>query len=54
MIDNRGMTEQEANARIASQMPVSEKISRADYNIVNDSDMSELETETEKIIEDLK
>lgn len=38
LISKRGMTETEARARIAAQLPVHEKAARADYVIWNNSD----------------
>lgn len=45
----RGYSEDEAVSRIKAQMPVEDKISRADYVIRNNGSLEELQKETERI-----
>jgi len=45
-----GLTEQEAQARINSQMPMSEKVARGDFVIDNNGKMCELEEKIEKFL----
>ena len=45
-----GFTEKEAQARINSQMPMSEKVARADYVIDNNGSLCELEENVKKFI----
>lgn len=51
MVSSRGYTEEEARARIASQMPLSEKMKRADIVVWNETDVSALSSEAERIFE---
>lgn len=50
LIKNRGMTRKEALARIASQMPLKEKIKRADFVLNNRGTIAELHGEIKKIL----
>jgi dephospho-CoA kinase len=45
----RGMTEEDARARMAAQTPESVRRSLADVVIVNDAGLAELETETDRL-----
>jgi len=49
-----GLTEQEAQARINSQMPMSEKVARADFVIDNNGEIHELEENIEKFLGEIK
>ena len=49
----RGLNDDEARKRIASQMPCAEKAARADCVIWNDSDLRTLEGEVKKALESL-
>ncbi len=51
MVETRGMTEVQAQARIKAQLPVSEKAARSDYVIVNDSTLAHLRDEAVKCVE---
>lgn len=53
MVSNRGMSEDEAKARIASQMPIADKASRSDYNIINDGSMDDLKKQVEFLLKTL-
>ncbi len=46
MCTNRGYSSEEAEARIAAQMPTEEKAARADYVIENDSSLKDLKEKT--------
>ena len=46
-----GLTKPEAQARIDSQMPMSEKVARADFVIDNNGDLCELEENVEQFLE---
>ncbi len=50
----RGYTEEQADARLAAQLPVEEKAARSDYVIVNDGSVENLMTEARKLVEWLK
>lgn len=47
----RGLSPEEAQARIAAQMPCDEKSRRADFTIVNDGTKTELKEEAEKLLD---
>ena len=47
----RGLSVEDARLRIAAQMPVEEKMARADFVIYNDGTVSILKQEVEKIIQ---
>ena len=49
----RGLNDDEARKRIASQMPCAEKAARADCVIWNDADLRTLEGEVKKALESL-
>ncbi len=49
----KGMTVEEASARIASQMPAREKADRADVALLNDGDLSHLEAQLDVFLEKL-
>ena len=51
MTETRGLSREEAEARIAAQMPVSEKAARADYVIRNDSTPQALHAEAVRLVE---
>lgn len=48
-----GLSEQQAQARIDSQMPMSEKIARGDFVIDNDGDFYELEEKVEQFLKEI-
>ena len=52
-LKGRGLNEDEARKRIASQMPCAEKAARADCVIWNDADMRTLEGEVDKALKRL-
>ena len=54
MAETRGQSREEAEARIAAQMPVAEKAARAHYVIRNDSTPDALRFEAERLVEWLK
>jgi len=54
MVSLRGYTEEQAEARLAAQLPVEEKAARSDYVIVNDGTVEKLKAETGKMVEWLK
>ncbi len=54
MIDTRGYSADEAKARLASQMSVSEKAARSDYVIDNDGDSAQLLFSAQQTVEWLK
>ena len=51
MAETRGQSREEAEARIAAQMPVEEKAARADYVIRNDSTPEALHAEAVRLVE---
>lgn len=54
MIRMRGYSREEAEARLAAQMPVAEKIERAHFSVVNDSTPAHLQTEAMRLLAWLK
>ena len=54
LVENRGMTREAAEARIAAQMPVEEKARRSAYVIRNDGTAEELEREARRLAAFLK
>ena len=54
MMRTRGYARAEAEARLAAQMPVAEKVARADYAVVNDSTPENLEAEARRLVSWLK
>lgn len=54
MMERRGYTREEAEARLKAQLPVEEKASRADYVILNDGTTEDLEQEAITFLEWLK
>ena len=54
MAETRGQSREEAEARIAAQMPVAEKAARADYVVRNDSTPQALYSEAVRLVEWLK
>ena len=54
MMENRGMTREAAEARIAAQMPMDEKERRSDYVIRNDGTEDELKREARRFADFLK
>jgi len=50
LMERDGMTESQAQARIRSQMPMSEKVARGDVVIENDGDLDELEENVEQFL----
>ena len=54
MTSLRGYTEEQAEARLAAQLPVEAKAARSDYVIVNDGSAEKLKMESKKLVEWLK
>jgi dephospho-CoA kinase len=54
MIKLRGYSEEQAEARLAAQLPVEAKAKRSDYVIVNDGSAENLKKEAKKLVEWLK
>lgn len=54
MMTMRGYTREEAEARLAAQMPVAEKAEKSHYVISNDGSVEELRTKTEGFVTWLK
>ena len=54
MVQTRGYTREQAEARLAAQMPVAEKAARADFAVVNDSTPTHLKDEAERLASWLK
>lgn len=54
MVAARGYTEEQAEARIAAQLPVGEKSARSDYVIMNDGSAEDLKERATKLVEWLK
>ena len=54
MMSTRGYTRQEAESRLAAQLPVEVKAERSHYVIHNDGSREELKNETEKFVKWLK
>ena len=54
MTSMRGYTEEQAEARLAAQLPVEEKTARSDYVIVNDGSVENLMAEARKLVKWLK
>ena len=53
LIKNRGFSKQEAEKRLSIQMPVSEKIAKADYEINNSGSKNTLKSKLEKLWKEL-
>lgn len=53
LTQRNGMTEAEILARINVQMPLQEKVKRADYVIENDGTLAQLETKVKELYEEL-
>lgn len=54
MVRTRGYTRRHAEARLAAQLPVAEKIARSDYTVMNDSTPEHLKDEARKLVAWLK
>ena len=54
MMQTRGYTRSQAEARLAAQMPVAEKVARADFAVVNDSTPEHLKEEALRLASWLK
>ena len=54
MVANRGYSEEQAEARLAAQLPVEEKISRSDYVVQNVGSAENLKQEAKKLVDWLK
>jgi dephospho-CoA kinase len=54
MVKLRGYSEEQAEARLAAQLPVEAKAKRSDYVIVNDGSAENLKKEAKKLVEWLK
>ncbi len=53
VLDNRGWDEAELTKREVSQLPLDEKRIRADYIVCNDGDLSDLETQTRRVLSEI-
>lgn len=53
MVKNRSMTEEDARARIASQLPTAFKSANSDFTLNNDGSIEELDLNTRKLLEAL-
>ena len=49
LVEQRGMSEADAQARIAAQAPLADKLAIADYVINNDGDLAELQGQVEQV-----
>lgn len=54
MMTTRGYTREEAEARLAAQMPIAEKAARSDYVIANDGTPEELKSEARRFADWLR
>ena len=54
MTETRGYTREEAEARLAAQLPVEEKAAKSHYVIENNGSVEELKQETERFVAWLK
>jgi dephospho-CoA kinase len=54
LMTDRGLGREEALARIRSQMPLSEKVTRADFVIENGGDLRETERRVQNVYEELR
>lgn len=54
MVNLRGYSEEQAEARLAAQLPVEAKAKRSDYVVVNDASAEKLKQEAQKLVEWLK
>ena len=54
MVCDRGYSKEQAEARLAAQLPVEEKAALSDYVIRNDGSVENLESEAIKLVEWLK
>ena len=54
MTSRRGYTEEQAEARLAAQLPVEEKAARSDYVILNGGSAENLEHEAQRLVRWLK
>jgi len=50
MISRDGITEDEAKARLLAQMPLAEKIAKADYVIENTGSLADVERRTDEVL----
>ena len=53
LLERDGMSREEAQKRIAAQLPLGEKVNVADYLIANDGSLEALQTETMKVFQSL-
>ncbi|MFP6899810.1 MAG: dephospho-CoA kinase [Opitutales bacterium] len=53
-LTEKGMTNEEANARISAQMPVQEKVERSDVAFFNDGDLAHLEAQLDVFLTELR
>jgi dephospho-CoA kinase len=53
IVERDGLSRAEAQARIDAQMPVADKVARADHAIWNDGDLDALEREVEALLREL-
>ena len=54
MVETRGYTRDEAEARLAAQLPVEDKAARSHYVIDNDGNVEELKEKVKKLADWLK
>ena len=50
LMKRNGMGKEEIQKRIAAQMPLAEKVNRADYVIINDGSLDDLEIQVNKLL----
>lgn len=53
LVEQRGMTDADARARIAAQAPLADKLAVADYVVRNDGDLAELDAQVRQVWADL-
>jgi dephospho-CoA kinase len=54
VVERLGSTEWEARQRLAAQLPIDEKVSRADYVIRTNGSLADTDKEINRILESLK
>jgi len=53
LVENREMTQEDAENRINSQMPIDEKAKRADYVIDNNGAIDDMQAQVEKLYKEI-
>ena len=54
VMERTGLTEWEARQRLAAQLPIDEKIRRADYVIRTDGSLADTDKQVKRVVEELK